>query len=187
MLDRTMRGRRKNLQRIRQALHAEEFELYFQPKVSMRTGAVLGAEALIRWRHPELGLLMPDHFLPVMEGSLLIVELGEWVIASALAHLESWRYQGLDIPVSVNVDAMQLQGPKFAERLWEVLARHPHSAIQAGAGGLGEQRDSGHLPGLRGDPHLRKARRFIRSGRLRNRILIALAPEAIAGRRPQNR
>ena len=125
MLDRTMRGRHEDLQRIRQALQAEEFELYFQPKVNMRTGAILGAEALIRWRHPELGILPPEHFLPVMEGNVLAVELGEWVIESALAHLETWQEQGLDIPVSVNVDAMQLQDPAFAERLKEILGRHP--------------------------------------------------------------
>ena len=125
MLDRSMRGRHEDLQRIRQALHAEEFELYFQPKVNMRTGAVLGAEALIRWRHPELGLLSPQHFLPVMEGNLLVVELGEWVIERALTHMETWRDVGLDIPISVNVDALQLQEPRFVDRLKEILARHP--------------------------------------------------------------
>lgn len=128
MLDRSMRGRHEDLQRIRQALKEEEFELHFQPKVNMRTGTILGAEALIRWRHPELGLLLPEHFLPVMEGNMLVVELGDWVIAHALAQLERWREHGLDIPVSVNVDAMQLQEPKFVERLRELLGRHP--AIQ---------------------------------------------------------
>jgi diguanylate cyclase (GGDEF)-like protein/PAS domain S-box-containing protein len=125
MLDRSMRGRHEDLQRIRQAMHAKEFELYFQPKVNMRTGAVLGAEALIRWKHPELGLLSPDHFLPVMEGNVLVVELGEWVIASALVHMAQWRERGLDIPVSVNVDALQLQEPHFVDRLKELLAEHP--------------------------------------------------------------
>jgi diguanylate cyclase (GGDEF)-like protein/PAS domain S-box-containing protein len=124
-LDRSMRGRHEDLQRIRQALQAQEFELYFQPRVNMCTGTVLSAEALIRWRHPELGLLQPQHFLPVMEGNLLIVELGEWVIGSALAHMEKWREAGLDIPVSVNVDPLQLQEPRFVERLKELLARHP--------------------------------------------------------------
>ena len=87
-LDRSMRGRHEDLQRIRQAMQAHEFELYFQPRVNMRTGSVLSAEALIRWRHPELGLLLPQHFLPVVEGNLLAVELGEWVIGSALSHTE---------------------------------------------------------------------------------------------------
>jgi len=79
---------------------------------------------LIRWRHPELGILMPEHFLPVMEGNLLTVELGDWVIGSALAHMERWRREGLDIPVSVNVDALQLQEPCFVEKLKQALAGH---------------------------------------------------------------
>jgi EAL domain-containing protein (putative c-di-GMP-specific phosphodiesterase class I) len=125
MLDRSMRGRHEDLQRIRQAMQAHEFELYFQPRVNMCTGTVLSAEALIRWRHPELGLLLPKHFLPVVEGNLLVVELGEWVISNALSHMEQWREEGLDIPVSVNVDALQLQEPRFVDRLKELLARHP--------------------------------------------------------------
>jgi diguanylate cyclase (GGDEF)-like protein/PAS domain S-box-containing protein len=124
-LDRSMRGRHEDLQRIRQAMQAHEFELYFQPRVNMRTGMVLSVEALIRWRHPELGLLLPQHFLPVVEGNQLVVELGEWVIGSALSQMGRWREQGLDIPVSVNVDAMQLQEPQFVDRLKELLARHP--------------------------------------------------------------
>ena len=124
-LDRSMRGRHEDLQRIRQAMQAHEFELYFQPRVNMHTGTVLSAEALIRWRHPELGLLLPQHFLPVVEGNQLVVELGEWVIGSALSQMARWREQGLDIPVSVNVDAMQLQEPQFVDRLKELLARHP--------------------------------------------------------------
>ncbi len=124
-LDRSMRGRHEDLQRIRQAMHAHEFELYFQPRVNMCTGTVLSAEALIRWRHPELGLLLPQQFLPVVEGNLLAVELGEWVIGSALSHMERWHEEGLDIPISVNVDAMQLQEPRFVDRLKELLARHP--------------------------------------------------------------
>jgi EAL domain-containing protein (putative c-di-GMP-specific phosphodiesterase class I) len=89
--------------------------LCFQPRVNMSTGTVLSAEALIRWRHPELGLLLPQHFLPVMEGNLLVVELGEWVIGGALTHMEQWRKAGLDLPVSVNVDALQLQEPRFVD------------------------------------------------------------------------
>jgi len=124
-LDRSIRGRHEDLQRIRHAMEAHEFELYFQPRVNMCTGTVLSAEALIRWRHPELGLLLPQHFLPVMEGNLLVVELGDWVIGSAINHMEQWREAGLDIPVSVNVDGLQLQEPRFVERLKELLAQHP--------------------------------------------------------------
>jgi EAL domain-containing protein (putative c-di-GMP-specific phosphodiesterase class I) len=124
-LDRSMRGRHEDLQRIRQAMSAHEFELFFQPRVNMSTGAILGAEALVRWRHPELGVLTPERFLPVMAGNLLIVELGDWVIGSALSHMQQWREAGLDIPVSVNVDALQLQEPSFVDKLKGALARHP--------------------------------------------------------------
>jgi diguanylate cyclase (GGDEF)-like protein/PAS domain S-box-containing protein len=124
-LDRNMRGRHEDLQRIQQALRGDEFELFFQPKVNMRSGQILGAEALIRWRHPELGLLTPEHFLPVMEGNLLAVELGEWVIANTLSYMERWQQQGFDVPVSVNIDAMQLQDPEFTDKLKRLLARYP--------------------------------------------------------------
>ena len=124
-LDRSMRGRHEDLHRIRHAIQAHEFELFFQPRVNMRTGEVVGAEALIRWRHPELGLLLPAQFLPAVEGNRLSVELGEWVIGSALAHMNRWRAQGLELPVSVNVDALQLQEPRFVERLKELLAQYP--------------------------------------------------------------
>jgi EAL domain-containing protein (putative c-di-GMP-specific phosphodiesterase class I) len=111
--------------RIRTALECGEFELHFQPRVNMCTGAILGAEALIRWRHPERGLLTPGDFLPLIEGSLLVVQLGEWVISRALEEMERWAEEGIDLPVSINVDALQLQQAQFVERLTELLARHP--------------------------------------------------------------
>jgi EAL domain-containing protein (putative c-di-GMP-specific phosphodiesterase class I) len=88
----------------------------------MRTGAVVGAEALIRWRHPEKGLLAPGVFLPVVEDHPLAIRMGEWVIATALAQLAAWRAAGLDIPVSVNVGAHQLQQSDFADRLRNMIA-----------------------------------------------------------------
>jgi diguanylate cyclase (GGDEF)-like protein/PAS domain S-box-containing protein len=124
-LDRSLRGHHEDLQRIRSALAANEFELYYQPKVNMCTGTILSAEALIRWNHPEHGLMLPGQFLPILEGNPLAIELGEWVIDSALKQVELWRGEGLDIPVSVNVDAQQLQQPGFVDRLSELLARHP--------------------------------------------------------------
>jgi EAL domain-containing protein (putative c-di-GMP-specific phosphodiesterase class I) len=105
-------------------LEANEFVLYFQPRVNMRTGAVLSAEALVRWRHPERGLLAPAQFMPILEGSPLTIDLGEWVISNALKQIERWREDGLDLPVSVNIDAHQLQHPDFVERLAGLLAEH---------------------------------------------------------------
>jgi diguanylate cyclase (GGDEF)-like protein/PAS domain S-box-containing protein len=124
-LDRTVRGHHEDLERIRLALEAKEFVLYYQPKVNMCNGKVLGAEALIRWQHPQRGLLLPGMFLPVLEEHPLAIELGEWVIDSALAQMERWRAGGLDIPVSVNVGAHQLQQENFVDRLGTLLAAHP--------------------------------------------------------------
>lgn len=124
-LDLTIRGRHEGREQIRRALAAREFVLHYQPKVNMRTGKVIGAEALIRWQHPERGLMAPASFLPTVEDHPLAIDIGEWVIESALAQIEAWQKQGLDIPVSVNVGAMQLQQADFVDRLCTLLAAHP--------------------------------------------------------------
>ena len=124
--DRSVCGRYEDLKNIRYALAAGEFVLYYQPKVNMRTGVVIGAEALIRWQHPEKGLLPPAVFLPMIENHSLAIDLGEWVIDTALAQMEIWRAAGLNIPVSVNVGARQLQQTNFAENMRKLLAAHPN-------------------------------------------------------------
>lgn len=123
--DRSTRGYHESLDHIRQALAASEFVLYYQPKVNMRTGEVVGAEALIRWQHPERGLLPPAAFLPAIENHPLAVDLGEWVIDTALTQVERWNEANLHIPVSVNVGAWQLQSGDFSIRLRTILAKHP--------------------------------------------------------------
>jgi diguanylate cyclase (GGDEF)-like protein/PAS domain S-box-containing protein len=123
--DQSVRGRHENLEHIRHALAAREFVLYYQPKVNMRTGKVVGVEALIRWQHPMRGLLPPGMFLPVIEDHSLAIEVGEWVIDSALAQMEAWHAAGLEMPVSVNVCALQLQQTDFVDRLSTLLAAHP--------------------------------------------------------------
>ena len=123
--DRNVRGHHESLHGIRRALTANEFVLHYQPKVNMRTGTVIGAEALIRWQHPLRGLLQPVAFLPAIEDHPLAVELGEWVIDTALTQIESWRRVGLEIPVSVNVGAQQLLHGNFAVALCAILERHP--------------------------------------------------------------
>ena len=123
--DRSLRGRHESLERIRRALDEDEFVLYYQPKVNMRTGRMVGAEALIRWRHPDKGLLPPAVFLPVIENHPLSVEVGEWVIGRALEQIQAWHDAGLDVPVSVNVCPRQLQQVDFASRLQQILTLHP--------------------------------------------------------------
>jgi diguanylate cyclase (GGDEF)-like protein/PAS domain S-box-containing protein len=129
--DRSARGHHESLERIRQALKAGEFVLHYQPKVNARSGALIGAEALIRWQHPDNGLLLPAVFLPVIEDHPLAVELGDWVIFSALAQISSWQAAGFCIPVSVNVGARQLQQSDFVDRLRSQLAAHPDLAAGA--------------------------------------------------------
>ena len=123
--DRDVRGHHESLQRIREALHAGEFVLYYQPKVNLRTGVVTGAEALIRWQHPEQGLLAPAAFLPVIEDHPLAIDIGDWVINTALTQMTLWRNAGLTLPVSVNVGARQLQQSNFVCRLRSQLEAHP--------------------------------------------------------------
>jgi diguanylate cyclase (GGDEF)-like protein/PAS domain S-box-containing protein len=124
--DSSIRGHHENVEDIRRAICAEEFVLYYQPKVNMRTGEVIGAEALIRWHHPEKGLLLPAAFLPVIEDHPLAVTLGTWVIDTALTQLETWHAAGLNIAISVNVCARQLQQTDFVQYLSDILAAHPN-------------------------------------------------------------
>ncbi len=123
--DSSMRLHHESLEHIRQALERGEFVLHYQPKVNMRSGQVIGAEALIRWQHPEKGLLPPATFLPAIENHPLAVEVGDWVIDTALTQLEAWQTAGLDLPVSVNIGGRQLQQADFVERLLATLDRHP--------------------------------------------------------------
>jgi predicted signal transduction protein with EAL and GGDEF domain len=123
--DRAVRGRHENIGRIRRALAEREFVLYYQPKVNLRTGELIGAEALLRWQHPERGLILPGIFLPEIGDHPLGISLGEWAIDTALAQVEDWRTRNLDIPVSVNIAAHHLQQPDFVDRLRALLAAHP--------------------------------------------------------------
>jgi diguanylate cyclase (GGDEF)-like protein/PAS domain S-box-containing protein len=122
---RSVRGHHETVESIRRALREGEFVLHYQPQVNMRTGDVVGVEALIRWQHPERGLVPPGFFLPVIEDHPLTIKLGEWVLDTAMSQLEAWRAAGLDISVSVNVSALHLQQANFVDRLRELLAAHP--------------------------------------------------------------
>ncbi len=123
--DRHLRGHHESVNRIRQALAQGELVLHYQPKVNMRTGAVIGAEALIRWQHPDRGLLLPYEFLPTIEADALAIEVGEWVIDTALAQIAQWQAQGLNLQVSVNVGAQQLQQADFVARLRSLMQAYP--------------------------------------------------------------
>jgi len=125
--DDAVKVKRESLEAIRNALDHQQFVLYFQPKVNMRTGTVIGVEALIRWQHPKRGLLNPLEFLPVIESHAMMIELGEWVIETTLAQISQWKSMGLNLPVStsVNIAAVQLQQSGFSQKLTSLLAAHP--------------------------------------------------------------
>ncbi|MFQ3192175.1 MAG: diguanylate cyclase (GGDEF)-like protein/PAS domain S-box-containing protein [Paraglaciecola sp.] len=125
--DNKIKMQRESLEAIRSALDTDQFVVYYQPKVNMRTGSVTGFEALIRWQHPERGLLNPIEFLPVIENNPMNIEMGEWVINTALRQISQWQKMGLSLPVntSVNIAAVQLQQSDFTERLSMLLAAYP--------------------------------------------------------------
>lgn len=110
---------------IRQAFARNEFLLFYQPKVNMRSGRVIGAEALIRWQHPERGLLSPAEFLPVVEFVGMQIDLGNWVLRAAIGQSAQWAESGHPVAVSINVAAEQLRGSDFPDTLRQILADHP--------------------------------------------------------------
>ena len=119
------RVRKERLERLDQALRRQEFVLHFQPQVDMADGRPLGMEALLRWQHPERGLLAPGEFLPDLEGTELETRLGQWVVDHALGALERCRAAGLDIGVSVNVGPGPLMQAGFVASVRSALERHP--------------------------------------------------------------
>lgn len=112
--------------RVRQALHDGELCLHYQPKISLSSGAVIGFEALLRWQHPRDGLILPQYFIPLIEQSDLIVEIGEWVIDQALSQIEQWADLGHLWSVSVNIAALHLKKENFVKSLKFLLDSHPN-------------------------------------------------------------
>ena len=108
-----------------EAIGNQEFELFYQPQVREPDGALIGVEALIRWRHPELGLILPNQFIAVAEGLQLIVPIGQWVLDEALAQVSTWRAAGWAAPrVAVNLSSAQFRAGDFVESVLQTLQRH---------------------------------------------------------------
>ena len=106
---------------MRGALDRDEFHLVFQPEFNLRTGAVSCWEALIRWKHPELGVVAPDKFIPIAEANGMIVPIGEWVLRTACLHARGWHRTGNKVPVAVNVSAVQFRQIGFCDLVRRVL------------------------------------------------------------------
>lgn len=110
---------------MRQALISQHYELFYQPKVHIPDNTIIGAEALIRWRDPDKGIISPDTFIPLAEENGFIIELGDWVLKEALRQQLSWNRAGIDIKISVNLSAHQLCDPLFEEKLTQLLKEYP--------------------------------------------------------------
>jgi EAL domain-containing protein (putative c-di-GMP-specific phosphodiesterase class I) len=123
--DRDVRSRRDLFQRLRQGLNDHELRLFYQPKVNLRTGDILGFEALIRWQHPDKGLLPPAAFLIDLLDGDLEIDIGNWVMGEAIRQWCEWHKTGhAPQTVSVNVSSHQLLKPGFVETLTQALGRH---------------------------------------------------------------
>jgi diguanylate cyclase (GGDEF)-like protein len=109
---------------LRRAVDLNQFELHYQPKMDGRDGSLSGVEALVRWNHPELGLIGPAQFIGLAERFGMIVRLGDWILDEACRQIALWRAQGLSMPVAVNLSVMQLREVDFVERVERALTRH---------------------------------------------------------------
>jgi diguanylate cyclase len=101
-----------------------EYELFYQPQNSVSTGEIIGAEALIRWNHPDKGLISPVTFIPIAEHNGYIVDIGKWVLQTALKQKETWENEGIDIKLSINVAAKQILEKDFIEHLQSLLNQY---------------------------------------------------------------
>jgi diguanylate cyclase (GGDEF)-like protein/PAS domain S-box-containing protein len=149
--DESTREYRAQVEDIRRGLDAGEFELYYQPKVNMRLGTVLGFEALVRWRHPERGLLRPAEFIPLLEEHPLAIALGERGIGLAIEQLAAWNDSGLETGVSINVTSLQLHDPDFLGRLQRQLEAYPsvrRGQLEIEVVETGAMRDIAHVSAL---------------------------------------
>lgn len=124
--DQEVKATHQTVERVRQALVAGELRLYYQPKVHMRHGAIVGFEALLRWEHPHKGTVPAREFLPLVAQTDLIIDIGEWVIEQVLQQLSRWQAAGRGWPISVNIAARHFQRADFVDRLGQLLARHAH-------------------------------------------------------------
>jgi len=107
---------------LRKALDREEFELYYQPKINLKSGQIAGMEALIRWDSPELGMVMPNQFIPIAEETRLIIQMGHWVLLTACRQAKMWQEAGLpQIPMSVNLSVVQFTHPNLVSEVRKIL------------------------------------------------------------------
>ncbi len=108
---------------LRNAVKNQEFRLHYQPQIDIRSGRIVGVEALVRWQHPELGLIPPGKFIPLAERSGLIIQMGEWVLNEACRQAQSWRESGHTLVMAVNLSALQFKRGNLIETVEKILRR----------------------------------------------------------------
>jgi EAL domain-containing protein (putative c-di-GMP-specific phosphodiesterase class I) len=110
------------LSSLRRALERKEFFLHYQPQVDLKSGAVIGVEALLRWAHPQFGVVPPDQFIPAAEDSGLIVPIGEWVLRTACGQLKLWQNEGKPpVKMAVNLSAREFQGANLLQGVTRII------------------------------------------------------------------
>ena len=120
---------------LRRALEREQFQLHYQPQISLATGTVRSVEALLRWQHPQLGPVSPGEFIPIAEDSGQILQIGEWVLRTALTQLKAWRSCGFpELTMAVNLSAIQFRQPQLPELVSRVLEEFDLPPRFAGTG-----------------------------------------------------
>lgn len=123
-VDQEMRERKRLEKDLACAQQKDQFVLLYQPQVSLETGKIIGAEALLRWEHPERGLVPPDTFIPLAELNGSIVDIGRWVLDQACYQAAQWAAEGMPMRIAVNISAVQLRQHDIVETVLETLERH---------------------------------------------------------------
>ena len=141
-------ARLKLLGQVRPALEREEFVLFYQPKIDLTTSRVVGVEALLRWRHPQRGMLAPLEFMPLIEQTALIGSVTRYVIDHALIQLATWRQAGLDLGMSVNLSAFNLSDPSLPAHVESLLKTHSTPERRTHGRGHRERRDGRRRQGV---------------------------------------
>ena len=124
--DSIIRDHHQSIEKLNRALEQNQFRLYYQPKVNLRSGKIIGFEALLRWQHPEKGVLPPVMFLPDINDHPLCINVGNWVLETALAQIQAWQNQGLNVRISVNISTHHLLQVDFVDQLKKRLQNHPN-------------------------------------------------------------
>ena len=169
------------------AVDDEQLFLHYQPIFDLASRRVVGVEALVRWRHPQRGVVAPASFIPLAEESRLIVPIGRWVLDEACRQAAVWNADGLNLGISVNVSAYQLGRREFAEDVQRRVGALANRALVADARDHRDDARARRSRGVRASAGSQGAGRAHRDRRFRHRLRVAVAPAAHARRHPQDR